>query len=139
MPIITSLALITAYAGLPAARPSSSTASLVIAEVMTCPPPTSILTCSVVAPFFTSTIMSLMRFHALILICPPPSSLSETMLRQNGLAFRRQDESRKTLRSVRGSVDHRQPIIRADRKLTRQRNHLLTGILPLRRDRSGAI
>src|SRR5262244_3482893 len=62
---MTSEALITAYAGSPAFRPSSSTASLVMDEVMMVPPPTSIFTWAVVAPRFTSRILPLMIFRAL--------------------------------------------------------------------------
>src|SRR5262244_252874 len=62
---MTSEALITAYAGSPAFRPSSSTASLVMDEVMMVPPPTSIFTWAVVAPRFTSRILPLMMFRAL--------------------------------------------------------------------------
>src|SRR5215468_10495316 len=54
-----------ANASCPTLRPSSSTASLVI-EAVTIVPPTSIRTCAVVAPFFTSTLLPLRRLRALI-------------------------------------------------------------------------
>src|SRR6266704_6366617 len=65
MPIITSLALITAYAAWPGASFSSSTDSLVMAAV-TVWPPMSTFTCAVVALFFTSTILRLSLLRALI-------------------------------------------------------------------------
>src|ERR1700756_5097117 len=45
--------------------PRSSTASLVIEEVMTLPPPISTRTCEVVAPFFTSRTVPLIWLRAL--------------------------------------------------------------------------
>jgi hypothetical protein len=54
---MTSDALITALADAPGFSPSSSTGSLVIAAVTTCPGAISRRTCAVVAPFFTSMIL----------------------------------------------------------------------------------
>src|ERR1700722_2643579 len=56
---MTSDALITAIAASPTLRPSSSTASLVIDEVITTPLPISIRTCAVVWPFCTATTLPL--------------------------------------------------------------------------------
>src|SRR5262249_47736156 len=64
-PIMTSDALMTAQASSPALRLRSATASFVIADVMTVPLPMSILTCDVVAPFLTSTILPLSWLRAL--------------------------------------------------------------------------
>src|SRR5262249_25531620 len=50
----------------PALTPRSSTASLVIEEVMIWPPPISTRTCEVVAPFFTSTTVPLIWLRALM-------------------------------------------------------------------------
>src|SRR5260370_28125902 len=75
MPIITSLALITAWAGGPGESFSSSTDSLVMAAVIVWPP-ISTFTCAVVVPFFTSTILPLSRLRALIFMTPLLGALS---------------------------------------------------------------
>src|SRR5580658_3562860 len=65
---ITSDALMTAIASSPILRPRSSTASLVIDEVITTPLPISIRTCAVVWPFCTATTLPLIWFRALSFI-----------------------------------------------------------------------
>src|SRR5215472_10436320 len=71
MPTITSEALMTAYASLPGASFRSSTAALVMDDV-TMVPPISILTCAVVAPLVTSTIVPLSTLRALIFMSSLP-------------------------------------------------------------------
>src|SRR6201986_4300697 len=63
---MTSEALITTVTCSFALRPSSSTASLVIDEVTTWPPPISTRICEVVAPFLTSTTVPLIWLRALM-------------------------------------------------------------------------
>ena len=58
----------TAYASAPTASRRSSTASFVIDDVDYLPPATSIRTCAVVAPYFTSMTRPLSTFRALSLM-----------------------------------------------------------------------
>src|ERR1700692_323090 len=64
--IITSEALITTVTWPLALMPRSSTASLVIEDVTTWPPPISTRTCEVVAPFLTSMTVPLIWLRALM-------------------------------------------------------------------------
>src|SRR5580692_10823671 len=68
---MTSEALTTTVTAPLALMPSSSTASLVMEEVMIWPPPISTRTCEVVAPFFTSTTVPLIWLRALMRMISP--------------------------------------------------------------------
>src|ERR1700744_4678209 len=69
--IMTSEAFTTTVTWPLALMPSSSTASLVIEDVMIWPLPISTRTCEVVAPFFTSTTVPLIWLRALMRIVDP--------------------------------------------------------------------
>ena len=79
MAIMTSVALMTAVASFPALRESSRIASMEIVAETLCPFGVSSFTMPFTAPSFTSRIVPLILFLALIILLPPKYSVDHSL------------------------------------------------------------